>query len=332
MTRKIYTVLLVAATAAVAAVAPPAEAHKTRCTSDPGSPRCHVWYGKVKLVADGDTIDVDLYGDHSRERARIRLTGINAPELHRYSHYANRRRGECHGVAATNRLESLIRRGHWRVRIAAQHPRSHSGARLRRQISVKVAGHWIDLNRTMLEEGRALFLGNNEEWAWNRRYQAVAEEASARGEQIWNPRGCGAGPAADIAPTMHLKYDAVGNDYQNVNGEWVRIFNPTDAPLALDRWWFRDSWKERYYFPDWAQIPAHGSVLLRMGHGQNGGGVFHWGRPTPPFENPRPHRGKSGDGGYLFDPRGNLRAWVIYPCVASFCASLRVAAGPLAAG
>jgi hypothetical protein len=35
---------------------------------------------------------------------------------------------------------------------------------------------------------------------------------------------------------------------------------------------------------------------------------------TPPFQNPDNHpRRAVGDGGYLFDPRGNLRAWVMYP-------------------
>jgi endonuclease YncB( thermonuclease family) len=317
MARTLRIVLLLAVTAT--AVAAPAASARPRCTSDPGSPRCHVWYGKAKFFADGDTIDVDIYGDQTRERRRIRLTGLNAPELRRYSRHRSRRRGECHAVAATNRLETLIRRGHRRVRLKAQRRRSHSGGRLRRQISVRIGGHWVDVTRVMLEEGRALFLGNNDEWAWNRRYEAAAEEAAARGLRIWNPRGCGVGPASAIAPRMRLKHDARGNDYRNVNGEWARIFNPSDSRLRLAGWWFRDSWKQRYHFPRRAVIRPHGSILLRMGRGRNRRRVFHWGRSTPPFENPH-RRGKSGDGAYLFDPRGNLRAWVMYPCFAGACA------------
>src|SRR3954447_2065974 len=110
MARKLPA-LLVALAAIAGAPAPSAQARVGRCTSDPGSPRCHFWTGKVAFFADGDTIDVNIRGDRRGAR-HIRLTGINAPELRRYSRYPNRRRGECHGRAATARVEHLIRRGH----------------------------------------------------------------------------------------------------------------------------------------------------------------------------------------------------------------------------
>src|SRR3954467_7126557 len=116
MARKLRLALLLSL-AAAACAAPSALAARPAsgpCTPDPGSPRCHFWSGKVKFFADGDTIDVDIAGDHRGKRP-IRLTGINATELHRYSKYRNRRRGECQGVAAVNRLEHLIRMGHRRV-------------------------------------------------------------------------------------------------------------------------------------------------------------------------------------------------------------------------
>src|SRR3954452_981145 len=103
-------------------VAAPADARRIPC--HPGSQaRCFVWTGRVVFVADGDTVDVKLDGGGTR---RVRLTAINATELTRYSHKARLRRGECHGVAATNRLERMIRKGHWRVRLLAQHPGGRS--------------------------------------------------------------------------------------------------------------------------------------------------------------------------------------------------------------
>ncbi len=50
-----------------------------------------------------------------------------------------------------------------------------------------------------------------------------------------------------------------------------------------------------------------------MGRGADAGDTFHRGLPTPPFGNPSYDERATGDGGYLFDPRGNLRASVIYP-------------------
>jgi micrococcal nuclease len=313
--RRLSTALLLAACAAVLA-APAANAARPTggpCTPDPGSPHCHYWYGTVKFFADGDTVDVDIAGDHQGKRP-IRLTGINAMELHRYSKYRNRRRGDCHGVPAADRLEDVIREGHGRhVRLAAQHRSSRSGHRLRRQISVLVDGHWIDANRVMVAEGYALFLGNSEEWAWNRGYEELSQEAAARKLRLWNPRGCGPGAASGITPTMGLRYDAAGEDGHNVNGEWARIFNPSGSRLKIGHWWFRDSALRRFRFPRGATIRPHGSVLVRMGHGRHRGRVFHWGLSSPPFENPTYDRRWLGDGGYLFDRHGNIRASVIYP-------------------
>jgi endonuclease YncB( thermonuclease family) len=307
--------LLVALTAVVAA--PEALAARPTggpCTPAAGSPHCHYWYGKVKFFADGDTIDVNIAGDHLGRRP-IRLTGINAMELHRYSKYRNRRRGDCHGVAAANRLEQIIRKGHGRrVRLAAQHARSRSGHRLRRQVSVRIHGKWVDANRIIVSEGYALFLSNRQEWAWNRDYEQLAEEAAVRGIRLWNPHGCGPGAARHIAPYIKLKWDADGQDNHNVNGEWARIFNPSDTRLRLGGWYFRDSALRRFTFPSRARIRPHRHVVLRMGRGHNHHGVFHWGLHSPPFENPVRRVGR-GDGGYLFDRRGNVRAWVMYPCL-----------------
>jgi endonuclease YncB( thermonuclease family) len=283
-----------------AALAAPAAASTGPCV--PGGPTCHFWPGKVTFVADGDTIDVRVDG----QVRPIRITGINAMELHRYSKYPSRRRGDCHGVAATNRLESLLRQGHMQVRLAARRASSRSGHRLRRQVSVRIGGVWVDVGRTLLAEGHALWLPNDVESAWSHDYRVLAEQARAAGLHLWDPRGCGIGPSPDAGLTMRLNWDADGNDGANVNGEWARIANPSGAPVSLQGWFFRDSALRRFTFPAGATIAAGGSVTLRMGRGGNGGNEFHWGLGAPPFEN-------HGDGGYLFDPRGNLRASVIYP-------------------
>jgi endonuclease YncB( thermonuclease family) len=286
----------------LAALALPAAASAATGPCFPGGPSCHFWKGKVTFIADGDTIDVRV-GGHVQP---IRLTGINAMELSRYSKYPDRRRGDCHGVAATNRLEHLLRQGHLRVRLAAEDPASRSGHRLRRQVSVRIGGSWVDVNRVLVAEGHALWLPNAVESAWSNDYRGLSEHARDAGLRLWNSRGCGTGPPPDAGLSMRLNWDADGNDGANVNGEWARIFNPSGAPVSLHRWRFRDSALRHYTFPASAVIPAGGSLMLRMGRGGDGGGEFHWGLSTPPFEN-------NGDGAYLFDPRGNLRVSVIYP-------------------
>jgi micrococcal nuclease len=239
------------------ACAAPASASVGPCV--PGGPSCTFWTGNVTFVADGDTIDVDIAGDGTARPRRVRLTGFNAMEQTRYSHTASRRRGACHALEATARLEQLLRRGRMRVRLAAQDRASVTGGRLRRQVSARLHGRWTDVGRTMVAEGHALWLPNGTEWVWNGHYADLSRQAAAAGLNLWDPMCCGAGPASDAAV-----------------------------------------------------VPAGGSLTLRMGRGADTAETFHWGLSTPPFENPSYDERATGDGGYLFDPRGNLRAWSIY--------------------
>jgi len=73
--------------------APSAGAATGPCRVDGGGgPRCHVWTGKVTNVADGDGMYVDVRGDGTRRDVLVRMTGIQAMELTRYSHTPSRRR------------------------------------------------------------------------------------------------------------------------------------------------------------------------------------------------------------------------------------------------
>ena len=280
---------------------------------------CHVWTGTVAKVSDGDTIAVDIDRDGTRRPARVRITGIQAMELTEYSRVKGRA-GECHGVDATERLEQLVNESGGRVRLAAQDPASTTFGprrRLRRQVSVRQNGVWTDAGALLLQEGLALWFASEEEWAWNGRYSRLAEDAAARGVGLWDGRSCGIdqlGPAAN-AVRLKVKWNANGDDGQDLNGEWVRITN-TDAlhPLNLAGWWFRDSALRRYVFPPGAVVLASGSIRLRIGAGRDRSNTYHWGLTGPAFDNATNDRKQKGDGGYLFDPHGNLRAHVQYPC------------------
>ena len=308
MTRRLLA-LTVLVGAAVTQPAP-ARAAGGPCTPDAGSPRCQYWYGKATFVADGDTIDVRLRGSGVR---RVRLTGINAMEQTRYSRNPARRRGACHAVAATARLEQLVRQGGRRVRLAAQDPASRAGRRLRRQISTRIDGRWVDVGRVLVQEGHALWLPHGVEYAWNRDYRQLSQAAETRRLRLFDPQGCGAGPAPAVEPRLRLRWDARGNDGANVNGEWAEVANPSSGSLAIGGWSFRDSSARRFTFPRGTVIPAGGRIRVHVGRGTGSERRFHWGLRGPAFENPTRGRRGMGDGGYLFDPRGNLRAAVIYP-------------------
>ena len=296
------------AVAAVLVCAATAQARTGPCRVDAdGGPRCHVWTGKVTNVADGDGLYADLRGDGTRKPLLVRITGIQAMELTRYAHDPANRRGACHSREATAALERLVDRARGRVRLAAiDLDRTDLGRRKRRHVALRIGGRWVDAGLALLEKGHVLWLPNNGENAWNDLYGQAARRGSLTGRHLFDPDHCGAGPSAGATPLVRVNYDAEGNDAQNVSGEWVRVGNDGAAPLDLGGWWVRDSALRRATFPAGVQVAPGDSVRVRVGSGEADGRDFFWGLPRPVFEN-------RGDGGYLFDPQGDLRAFHIYP-------------------
>jgi endonuclease YncB( thermonuclease family) len=323
VTRRLLALALAVAALAVLPTAAGA-ASRGPCVPGTAAPTCRFWTARTTFVADGDTIRVRIDGDRSGRVQTIRFTGINAMELHRYSSDPRKRRGDCHGVEATNIVERLIKRAHGRIRLAAQSAASTTGGRLRRSVFVRSGGRWVDVSRILMERGLALWLPNPVEYAHNLEYRRLAQEATAAHRGLYNAAACGAGPDQDLPIELLVNWDADGNDFRNINGEWAEIRNDGPRDLPIGGWWFRDSWLEYnrrhvpgFEFPAYARIPAGGSVRLHMGCGANSAAtplVFYWCRPRPVFENAGDARTQIGDGGYLFDRDGDLRASMIYPC------------------
>jgi endonuclease YncB( thermonuclease family) len=301
--------------AAVAVFAPAAEARVGSCLAPESKALCTVWTGKVTYIGDGDTIYVDVKGDRTSKTLHVRMTGLNATEQSVYSMTPSRRRGECHSLEATARLEQLIRASRWQVRLAALDPGSHSGVRPRRAVAVRVNGRWRDVATMLLAEGHALFLPNRTEWVWNAGYAKIAEQAASTGVGIWNPTYCGVGPSDASPLRVIVDPDAPGADEKNVNGEWIRVRNldPVNE-VHLGGWWVRDSALRRYTFPGWVTLPPSDSLTVYVGKGTDTWTEFFWKQRFPVFENPNGGERAMGDGAYLFDPQGDLRAHMTYPC------------------
>ena len=312
-------VCVIGSLVAASAYAPDAgAARRAPCVEGAARPLCTFWDARVRFIADGDTIRATVAG--SKGLKTIRFTGLNAMELTRYSKYPSRRRGACHGLAATALVERLIRRSHWRVRVAAQRSSSHSNKRQRRSVWVRVGGRWRDLARMEMKRGLALWLPNRIENAHNREYLELAQRAAAAQRELYDPDACGAGPDQDIPIDVSVNWDADGDDDGNLDGEWIDVHNGGTRELRLGGWWLRDSWLRYgedhvpgYRLPDSAAIAPGGTLRLRIGCGSDGASELHWCRRAAVFENVG--AGGMGDGGYLFDPDGDLRASSTYPCV-----------------
>lgn len=291
------------------------------CTpGKPDRPTCTWWNAKVTFVADGDTVRAAVHGVGVRD---IRFTGINAMELSVYSHRASRRRGDCHGVAATNLVDRLVSRTHGRVRLAAQSASSASGRRLRRSVWVQSGGRLVDVAALELQQGHALWLPNGVEFAHNREYATLAAQAAAAQRNLYDPDACGAGPDDDVPLTVTANWDADSNDERNLNGEWVDVRNRGARPVSLAGWFVRDSWLRRdagrrepgHVFGTGTVVGPGQTLRLRVGCGSDSVLEQHWCQRGSVFENVTDTPRNLGDGAYLFDPDGDLRASFIYPCL-----------------
>jgi endonuclease YncB( thermonuclease family) len=317
----LLTILAVLVTALV--FAPAANAERVPCVLGQESPKCLAWTAKFHLADDGDTVKARiLKGKEFGAPERVRLTGIQAPELFNYSRKS--RVGACLGVEAAETLEHLVHNS--TGRLVAQKASSRSvgdkRVRLRRSIQIKRGGKWIDPAAEILKRGLALWFPNGQEWAWNGTYGQLAAEAAAQGIGIWNPEACGKpGPSATSPLSIKPKWD--GENKDRASGEWIRISNhdPVNS-VPLAGWAVRDSHlrgdkhKPGYKFPSSAVIPPAGSIVVNVGQGRDDATTFHWGFPEKEtiFENASNDKKQAGDGAYLFDPDGELRAYAQYPC------------------
>jgi hypothetical protein len=247
----------------------------------------------------------------------VRFIAIQAAELTRYSVTPSKRRGECSAIAASNFVEKVVRQGHRRVRLTAEHPRRDSIGRLLRSVAVRLGGRWRDVGEMEMARGLTLWLHNTLETAWNERYNLLGQRAAQRGIGVWNPALCGSGPAQDVPLKVWVMSDPVGDDAREIDAEFVKIQNRSaTATLSLRGWWLSDAGPKstRFHFPDDAQIGPGQTLTVRTGSGLSGGLTYYRGLAGTVFEN-SVNGGGAGDGAYLFDPLGNLRAHMLYPCL-----------------
>jgi hypothetical protein len=139
-----------------------------------------------------------------------------------------------------------------------------------------------------------------------------AQKAEAARRNIWDPEECAPGPPANIR--FWVNPDPEGDDRRNPNGEWFKVKNRDPVtPLDVSGWRLRDSDLRGYEFPDGTVIAPGATATVFVGTGVDAGSDFFWNLGGPVLDNIRLDR-NLGDGGYLFDGDGDLRAALQYPC------------------
>lgn len=234
----------------------------------------------VISITDGDTLDVYLE-DGSRDT--VRLIGINAPEI-----------GECWAVEADRTLEELVPPGSEIGMTRDQSNRDQFG-RLLRYL-------WIDstsVNEELVRVGAVISRRYPPDTAMAEVLEAAQAEAESAGAGLWAPDACGPSSDADLA-VLELRFDADGNDNENLNDEWISIVNQGDEPLDLTGWGIRDeSSTNRFRFPAGLTVEPGATVTIHTGCGQSSGSMQYWCSKGSAVWN------NDGDTAFLIDPGGN---------------------------
>jgi endonuclease YncB( thermonuclease family) len=233
---------------------------------------------EVLRLSDGDSGLFLVDG----EEIEVRLLGYNAPE--RYENDAATEPG-CNGQVAEAALAELL---------AASQNTELEGSEIDR-FGRTLAD--LDLDgasavSTLILGGYGLALGDGPD-------RALMKEAAAAGRGIWGDQ-CGR-PAAQGIVVDRVEPNPAGRDEENLNGEWVELYNDGDSAIDLTGWDIRDDSSSNRFSLGGRLAPGD-SVIVRTGSGQSGGGDYYLGSDSPVWSN-------RTDTVLVIDPAGVVAAW-----------------------
>lgn len=273
-------------------------------------------YGKtatarVTRVADGDSFWArgDFNRDGTPEDRLIRLVGADTPE-----------RGYCMYSEATQFSTNLLTYAGGRGRIVTLSTDVPGATgqkdRLLYRVSVERNGTRYDLTEELLKRGLALWMPYMDQPTKFQRYHRIAEAAARSGVRLFAGDRCSAGPS----PDANLKIDVQWESDPNM-GEHSRIYNNGPGSLDVDNWIIRGGRVRRMRIPSGGPIAPGEMLTVHHASGTNTrlhrylGSRQLW--PDIDVFNPFPNGRGGGEGGYLLDPGGDVRAWQMYACIRS---------------
>jgi hypothetical protein len=234
----------------------------------------------VVEVVDGDTLTVRMEG----VLEPVRLIGIDAPE-----------REECLAEEAADRLGELVRAGP--VTLEKDVSERDRFGRLLRYV-------WVGevlVNRELVADGLAIARRYPPDLAYTETLETAQAAAREARRGLWAPDACGPAAAGATIRIGHIRYDADGDDNQNLNDEWVELVNDGASPLDLTGWSVRDeSATHRYRFPTGFTLPPGATVRLHTGCGGDTATHLYWCNQGSAVWN------NSGDTVFVLDPHGNI--------------------------
>ena len=299
--------------------------------------------GIVYKHEDGDTTHVKTTANKLVE---VRNIGLQTPERKKGSNAA-----QCGADAAYENFKALMPEEITIVQLRSISNSSNGwggGSRPLRSVYKlnNTTGEFdIDVQAEQVKAGWSLWWPLGDEWAHNKEYLDLMNEAKTRGVGIWNPNLCG--KATGGVPSMWFSQNApkIDNDDEPAFGEYVILKNETSASMNLSGWALRDNSLNFFWDSSngkWMQSQnKFGTMSLAPGEyriiyldnpkkyplSTTEYEYFNWTRNTPGYQltnasirtSSNPNYA-NGDGIYLLDPKGNIRTSMTNPCTsASMC-------------
>lgn len=229
--------------------------------------------GRVTRVIDGDSIEVD-------GRA-IRLIGINAPERGQPDHEPSR-------DALARLLDGRDVRLEHDVEVRDQYGR---------ELAYVFLPDGRHVNEEMVRAGFAQVYTIAPNVAHAAGLRAAEEEARAAGRGLWRPSDL----SIDIAEVV---FDPPGPDGENLNGEWVVLFNRGERSVSIGGLILSDESNNVFTLPERNLAPGT-RLWIFTGSGEPSETTVYLGRSVPLWNN-------DGDTVFLRDAEGRIIARYAY--------------------
>lgn len=226
--------------------------------------------GVVSQVVDGDTIAVQIGGTSKT----VRLIGIDAPET-----------GQPFAAEAKAALNQMVRGKTVRIELDVEEIDQYG-----RTLAYVWIGHTM-VNEEMLRQGLATLYTVPPNVKYAGVLQTAQDKAEAAGRGIW---GSSTGSPVKI---VSVRYDAPGNDNNNLNEEYITFQVLVSGSLV--GYAVQDESGKTYYFPD--RIYQKGQTFrLHSGRGTDTQTDLYWGMTGTAVWN------NDGDTVKVLDPQGKI--------------------------
>ena len=233
----------------------------------------------VTKIIDGDTITVSFSNGST---GTIRFLGIDCPETmlenNHVNEYQNITNLSCltfYGLQAKQFVSSLLNNSQIFISFDNHTLKKDTYDRYLCYVTIDE----MDVNARLIEEGYARVY-TIETFSEKAHYLQLQQEAISQSKGLW---GC-TYALSDIS-IDYVHYNAVGNDEENLNDEYIVLVNNNQKPIDLSGWSIRDNHGNQFDFPLGFYLNPETSVTVYTGLGTNITTALYWNHGTPVWNN-----------------------------------------------